>query len=494
LASLPSGVWRRHDVLAAAKPFFDKERAAEEQKISTALAKYGVDWTDGAGPAGAPKLTTTVSTNKVGNRVEAGDTLVIKAAVRNDGQAPAKQLRARVKSDYFLFDERELVFGKIGPGETKTAELPVKVPKDALTQIDELKLELIEAHGAKVDSPEMKVQIEGLPRPVFAYTYQVIDDIQGNGDGLIQKGEHVRVLVTVKNLGPGKSYRTQTTLKNSSGPGVFIHKGRFRIDKMSPGQTRQVAFDLEVLPELTEDTVQVELAVGDQTLHEYINEKLKFPVAGAQKTVQPASAGVVVLKDRTELRAAPTADATVVGYANKNAAFRVTGRTADFYRVEIEANRPAFVATQLVRSGAAPTTSASFAPTWMVSPPVLAVQTPALETPEGKVHLHGIVKDDHKVSDIYVVVQNRAAKVDLKKVFYRSNRNSKDATKMDFDADVPLWRGENYIHIVARENPQVQSRQTLVVLRTGPTAVAHPASTEKLPLNPDFPADKGPAR
>ena len=94
-------------------------------------------------------------------------------------------------------------------------------------------------------------------------------------------------------------------------------------------------------------------------------------------------------------------------------------------------------------------------------------------------HLHGLVKDDHKVSDVYVVVQNRAAKVELKKVFYRSNRNSKDATKMDFDADIPLGAGSNLVQVFARESNEVQSLQTVVVLkRTGPSLVAQPSSAQ----------------
>src|SRR5439155_23743134 len=134
----------------------------------------GVDWSDG--PAQGPAhLAAAVSTDRQGGRVAAGETIHLRATVKNDGSGPARQLRAKIKSDFPLFDERELVFGKVGPGESKSADLPVKVPRSALTQIDDLKLEFTEAHGAKADSAELKVQIDGAPRPQFAYTYQVID-------------------------------------------------------------------------------------------------------------------------------------------------------------------------------------------------------------------------------------------------------------------------------------------------------------------------------
>ena len=481
LASLPSGVWKRHDVLAAGKAMIEKTRGTEDQKIGGALGKLGIDWTDG--PAqGTPKLAASVTSDKASNKVAAGQKLTLRATVRNDGNGPAEQVHAKIKSDYYLFDERELVFGRVEPGQTKNAEIQVKVPKDALTQIDDLRFEFAETHNAKVDPAQLKVQIDGLPRPVFAYTYQIVDDIQGNQDGLVQRGEHVRLLVTVKNQGPGRSYKTQATLKNNSGPGVFIHKGRFRIDNIAAGQTKEIAFDFEVQPDLQDDTVNLELAVADQTVHEYVNEKLKFPVAQAGKAPVASSGMVTVTKDHAELRSAAAQDAPVVGYAAKQATFKVTGKSADgtYTRVEIEPGRPAFVQTAAVKSGGS-SKAGGFEPMWMVSPPVLALSPAALETGDGKMHLHGQAKDERKVSDVYVVVQNHNAKIDLKKVFYKSNRNGSDPRKMDFDVDVPLWPGENYVHVVARENGQVQSRQTLVVLREGGTPGNAAALSEPRP-------------
>jgi len=485
LAAVPQGLWRRREVLQATKSFFEKTRAAEEQKIAGALAKLGIDWTDGPSQ-GAPRMSASVSTDRPGAKVAAGETIHVRATVRNDGGGTAHQLRAKIKSDYALFDERELVFGKVGQGESKTADLPIKVPRQALTQIDDLKLEFLEAHGTRVEPVELKVQIDGAPRPVFAYTYQIIDDVQGNGDGQLQRGERARLLVTVRNQGQGRSYKTQATLKNNSGPGVFIHKGRFRVDNIGPGQNKQVAFELEVMPDLQDDTVQVELAVGDQTLGEFVNEKLKFPVATQPGRVpQSASGAVAMLKDHTEVRAAPQPDASVIGFASRGASFKVTGRAAEYYRIEAEAGRPAFVAAQAVKPVGSPS-AGGFEPNWMVSPPLLAVSSPALETLDGKIHLRGTVKDERRVSDVFIVVQNRGAKIDFKKVFYRSNRKGADPRKIDFEVDVPLWAGENFVHIFARENPQVQTRQTLVVLRGSQGPVAPPASTER----PTFPPER----
>ena len=56
----------------------------------------------------------------------------------NIGTAPAYRVRAESTSDYDYFDERELLFGKIKPGETKTAKLKLSVSAYELSRIDRI--------------------------------------------------------------------------------------------------------------------------------------------------------------------------------------------------------------------------------------------------------------------------------------------------------------------------------------------------------------------
>jgi hypothetical protein len=102
-------------------------------------------------------------------------------------------------------------------------------------------------------------------------------------------------------------------------------------------------------------------------------------------------------------------------------------------------------------------------------------------------HLKGHVSDDHLVRDVYVRVWNRNAKIPVKKVFYQPNRLSGDRTKMDFDTDIPLWPGSNLVQVFARESNDVQSLQTVVVLkRTAGGVLAQPSA----PGAPGVPAKK----
>ncbi|MFI5288948.1 MAG: S41 family peptidase, partial [Polyangia bacterium] len=458
--------WKRREVLASSKSFFEKKTAEEQAKVAAALKKLGVDWT--AVPSGpAPSLQATVSTDLPLNSVAAGATITFKAQVTNKGDGAAGQVRAQLKGDDPLFDGREFVFGRIRPGESRTFLVPVKIPKDSLSRVDPLTLAVFdEEKGTKqVQSDGITVKLDGLARPEFAYSYQVIDDIKGNGDGLVQRGESVRLHVTVKNIGQGKSMETLAQLRNLSDEGLNIIKGRFNVDNLQPGESKSVDFTFDVLPDYKPNDFKVELAVYDAVLHEYVTDKLTFPIAQPQKTT--AESGEVAVTGPTPILGSATKDAAKVAEALKGAVFKLTGMSNGFYRVELEPGRPAFIAQSAAQKSTAPSTVAklAFTPSWQVSPPLLTTTPGAPLVAAATYHLSGIARDDRKVADVFIFVSNRTAKIDRRKVYYRSNRGSNTPMQMGFDANIPLWPGANVVTVVARENTQVQSEQTLVIGR-----------------------------
>ena len=407
--------WKRREVLTSAQALLDKKVGEERTRIAEALHKLGVDWSPvGNGPA--PRLEGVLVADKA--EVGAGDTINLTAKITNRGAGTAGQVRATLKGDDPFFDGRELVFGRIKPGETRTFTVPVKLPKDAITRVDPLTLDVSEEHGAKalMAANELTVKVAGPERPLFSYAYQIIDDIKGNGDGLLQRGESVRLHVTVKNDGKGKANETLAQLRNLSDEGLFINKGRFNVDNLAPGQSKSIDFTFDVRPEYKSDSAKVELTVYDAVLHEFVTEKLTFPVAADDK----AAAGVAASTPR------PTA------------------RQVSPPRIELKA------------------------------------QSGLVDAPS--IHVSGAATDGERVADLFVFVSNRAAKIDRRKVFYRSNRKAADATAQRFDAEIPLWPGANLVTVVARESTSVQSQQTIVVQRREPRV-----AQQRGPVTPSSP-------
>jgi carboxyl-terminal processing protease len=460
--------WKRREVLASSKPYFDKRVAEEQTHVAEQLKKLtpSVDWSP-VGGSGAPALQGALTTDKPGDEVIAGDTVKFTAKITNKGPGIAGQVHAALKGDDPLLEGREFVFGRLKPGETKTFTVPVKIPKDSLTRVDPLHLEVFEEHGGKTEMAQdgISLKLKGMARPVFAYSYQLIDDLKGNGDGQVQRGESVRLHVTVKNIGGGKSMETLTQLRNLSDEGLDINKGRFNVDNLQPNESKSVDFTFDVKPDYKPDNFKVELSVYDAVLHEYVTEKLTFPVAQPVQTEN--STGVVSIgADNTSILGAASKDAAVVATAPKGAQFKLTGSAGGFYRIELEPGRPAFVATAAAQKSSGEA-HAQFTQQWQVSPPRIELKPGPLLVDAGSFRLSGSAHDERKVADVFVFVSNRTAKIDRRKVFYRSNRKGAAPGQMAFDADIPLWPGANVVTVVARENTQVQSTDTIVVERAG---------------------------
>jgi carboxyl-terminal processing protease len=456
LAQAKSG--RRQDLVAQSKSLLDKARAEQDRKLSAALEKLGVDWSSGSSTDG--ELQASLGLQGGEGKALAGQSIKIRGTVKNTGSTTVYRVRAVLRSDNLLFDENEMVFGKIAPGATKTYDLAVKVPKSSLTRTDIIRADFSGQGRLHANSAEMTLNIEGKPHPLFAYTYQTIDDVAGNRDGRVQKGERVRTLVRVKNIGAGPALHAEAIVRNGAGQeGILISGGRFDAKDLAPGATKDFSFVYEVGNEFQGDEYQLELMVTDTVLGESISDKIKIKIAPATAAVVPDDR-MVTAKAGAALRESPAPDALIVGHANPGSVFHDTGRIGDFERVEIEPGRPAFVSTADVSGGG--NGAPSFRQEWDATPPVLSVTAPTVVT-GSTVHLKGVATDNTEVKDLYVRVWNRESKLPPKKVFYLVNRGEK--TRLSFETDVPLWSGNNLIQVFAREGNEVQSVQTLMVLR-----------------------------
>jgi carboxyl-terminal processing protease len=472
---------RRRDLVVQAKGFLDKVRAGEDKKVAQALEKQGVDWTAGPTSGAQPELQLTLQPTTGDAKIEAGTVAKLRGVVKNVGHAPAYRVRAVLDSDNPLFDENEMVFGRIPPGESRSYELAVKVPTSSFTRTDELKATLYTQRGVvKTPGADVLVNIEGKQRPMFAYTYQTIDDQKGsNHDGQVQRGEQVRTLVTVKNIGHGRAMHTEAVLRNGSNQeGILISAGRFEAKDLGPGETKTFSFVYEVRPDFKGDDYQLELSVGDTTLGESVTDKIKVKVAPSGPTPEPLAGTATILKDDEPLRESAGDSALVIGRVAKGTTFKTSGKLGNFTRVDIDGTRSAFVANADLKSGGVVHGTINLKPEWQVTPPVLTVTAPTVATGD-TVHIKGSASDERLVRDVYVRVWNRNAKIPVKKAFYQPNRLTGDRTKMDFEADIPLGTGSNLVQVFARESNEVQSLQTVVVLRrgTGANIVAQPSDT-----------------
>ena len=444
---------------------------ASEREMSRAIAdlrRLGVDWSEGT-DAGASTVSVEVDTTPSGARATAGSNLGLKVKVTNTGENPLYRLRAVTDSDYRLFDDRELVFGRLNPGQSKewTTTLGVceadenerrecRLPRDVPDRADGIRVVFQEAHGHAPEPVEIRTTIDALPRPQFAYSVHIADDLQGNGDGQLQRGEKASLYLRVKNVGEGKSFETHANMRNLAGRGVLLHDGRFRIDDMAPGEERLVRFSFEVMSDFERDEAKLELSVIDADLRESVTENVRVPVASEGASPRSRT-GPVTLADGAVIRAGARANAPELGRVRGGGLTTVAeAEMAGFVRVKLADDEPGWVASaQLNGSGSGGTLARSYDH----MPPDLEVQHGGdLVTRAGSITIRGNARDDQGVRDLYVYAGSQ-------KVYYDSNAHGSNPRQMSFEAVVPLHGGINYITVFARESDEVVSRKLFVVRR-----------------------------
>jgi carboxyl-terminal processing protease len=489
LTHVPAG--KRTEQVRLARPFIADTRRIELEKVAEELKGIGIDWSDAPAeaPAAVPPVPpqgveVKVESDRANNEVNAGDPMTLKVTVTNKGTNTLYRLFGVSKSENPMLDNKELIFGKIEPGKSRIATVPAGwcdfkghkigstaqipkdtprvclIPKDALMRADGVKLHFEEARGHAPADAELRATVRSLDRPVFAYSYEIIDNRRGNGDGRVQRGEGFTMYLTMKNVGKGRSFETQANLRNLSGEGVLLHDGRFDVPPMAPGETRRVAFTFDVEPQLQEPEAKLQLSIRDEDLREGVDEKLRLPIADPV-TFAPASGAMHAKSGGADLVNEPGGAARVFAHLPAGAAVGLLGTANGFAKVSLGDGRYAFVRVSEMDRGGTPAAQVPLEDAMAHAPPALEIPQPQLVTRDPHTHVHGAATDDTTLLDAYIFVGAR-------KVFYRSNRNGADVRHMGFDADLPLRPGVNVVTVVARENPDTTSRRTFIVRRDGP--------------------------
>ncbi len=493
LEAAPSA--ERKQALAQIAPVLARRQAAEEERLTQALAALGVDWRrEVAG--GKPKLEAALRIERedgspVDGPVEAGTKLRIVADVVNAGPRAASQVRGVLRSSVGALEGEELVFGYLEPKGERSWTVEVELPKSLESHGDLVALELFQGDEGLGRLAQAPLRLKALPRPVFAWSAQVLDP-DGNGDGLVQLGEAMQVAVRVTNVGQGAAHEVLATLKNESGEEVFIESGRHRIGALAPGASATAVFELKVKDALKARAVQLALTVVDQELRTWTSDALSLTVFPKEFPAAVKAAGAVRVTGAPTASAGPSGPVTarihagahrespVVGVAEPGARLEVRARAGEWLAVAwregedelrgwIPRDRTVEAAGDEVggEAGEAAVIRAEL----QSRPPELALaeEATALVTGSAKVTLNGVARfgdgGGQGRRDVYIFRGED-------KVFFESARSVGDGDAasreaLAFEALIELEPGANEITVFAREGEDEVTRRRVTVYRTG---------------------------
>jgi carboxyl-terminal processing protease len=473
----------RQEQLKQMKPFVEQRRAQEQEKVRKALEAMGLNWA--AAPATAPKGQAHVTAELRAPRTQAGDSMELAVTAHNAGTTPIHRLRAYTKSDNNILDRREFVFGALQPHEKRTWTVPVKIPRYVPSRKDDVTVKFENDQGDPFDDVRGETDIQELPRPSFAWSWQLTGP--GSADGLLHKGEQVELVLDIKNIGQGKAYDAFAALKNLSEDKLNVKKGRTKLGPIAPGEVKSATFILEPKKGVEEAPVTVRLELGDKETWELEKEKLLLPV-GAPAPSAP-SAGTVRVQVDTNVLSAALETADKLASVKKGTVLAAKGKAGAFYRVEWQKGRVGFlpVAAAKEAHGAKPTLAKVVALT-QHEPPFIKLTN--LDTSRGGVEvdsdhftLTGMAGDPSGMRDLQIFVQHEN---EYRKVFFRTAKKpgqlqtAQGPSTLEFSADLPLKPGNSTIFLIAREDDDLQAQRTLVIHRKQP-AVAQAQKNRSTP-------------
>ncbi|HJT21174.1 MAG TPA: caspase family protein, partial [Nitrospira sp.] len=433
----------------------------------------------GAPPSPPPLPDADLAINPV--EVKAGSELVLKLTVKNKGKGPMYRVQARIKSDDPALDGHLFYLGRIEGGQSADDVVAIKVPADRPDGAIPIRVEFEEYNGFIPDSLKAIVAMKGLPRPRFAYTIQIVDDGSGtsvgNGDGRIQKGEAVDLLVTVKNVGTVPAQNTSIELSVPPSQTLQLTKGRLDFGSLKPDEAKRASANLFVGREIKDDHFPVRLYIKERGSNTTLDETVKLAV-DHRPTPHIVATNKLVAIDVPSIKIHSGAgpETSVIASGTKGQGLAVSGELGDWYRVQIPPNETGWVAkadvtdTRESIKGDMPVPTISGTPVvklFQNAPPVIALATPSdgMEVGVERINFAGAAASEKGMARVEIRLNGQL-------VTQRESRGiavKPDApevqTNLEFAERLTLREGKNQIVVTAIDRDNLSASRTLSVTR-----------------------------
>ena len=441
--------------------------AAQDVRITGALADHGIDWTAGPlQPGAAVKVTWSMDKPQP---LLAGGKVKLRLTAKNEGPDPLFRVHCTSDSESASLDAREFVFGRLSPGEATTREVLVSIPRDSWDRNDQVAFKLYQADTEMARPDPVMVATRGLLRPRFAYSWQV-QDPAGNGDGQLNPGESASLLIDVMNQGEGAAQRVLVTLRNKSGDGVYVRDGRVTLRNGIPiGKSAQAKFSLDLKRELPPGNVTLEVGILDMAVREYLSEEITIPVVrSGNERFEARPDALRTHHNGVPVLAAAAEGASPLFEAPENFFLRSSGRRGDFFKVDLEEGRFAFVrvADVEVVHGVVRFSALPEAPVARFVQPAMDIRFQAASG-ASQAEVSGQVRfAGHPGEARRKVLIFRGGD----KLYFWTRRGAANESLVPVDAKIPLVKGRNDIAVYAIEGKDRSALRRFSVFSAGPAA------------------------
>lgn len=262
----------------------------QKKKLENRLNDLGILWKDFPSRKTSIQVESWLEINtgteekpdwKKTKTIKADSTYRLYLKAKNQGKSTVSKLIAVSKSEEETFNDKQLVFGSLKPGDTNSWYLPLDIPASIINQDILVDFVFKDANGKEVENYEKLLNIKSQNDPFYSYSLKFFDngdhDSKGNGNGKAEPGETIAAELTLINKKGVISEGVTALLKNGEGTRVYLKKGRNSFKELKEGKAYKAyyLFDLKEYP--LDNQLDFSLDILDGTFPlSSLNQKLRI--------------------------------------------------------------------------------------------------------------------------------------------------------------------------------------------------------------------------
>ena len=458
--------YKRPEMLAefsSNAPILQKD---EDEALVKHLSNLGIDWTNGIQPDN-PRLELKITTDNAENIHQAGAEYNINAKVTNVGDKPVYRIAGRSESSFSRINDKEMIFGKLDPGQSVTREYHVKTNRALSSRVDSYKLKLYLDDGSpipehSVAENEIFLTTQELPQPDFTIHYAILDD-HGNvpGNSLLDDNETVTMRVWVSNTGHGTAEKPLIYLKNKASE-IKLIDARSETESLEKGQILWRDFTFET-KEVGQNDISMELHVYDKTSTHMLVEQIAFKTSKnadiTENTPQRISDNRLVSKD-TKLFVSPIDKANSLSSVPANTIVKADAVLGNYTHVTAGSVVGWVETTSLEPTSEKNVTSLDIET--IATIPRISLHPMSHITDSDSIRIEADVASWAELKDYYIYTATEVNhNIQFAKVAYSVLNH--DNPKVD--AKIPLQPGLNSIRLYVRDQNKSEAHETILVYR-----------------------------
>jgi len=430
----------------------------QDENIVQQWETLGVDWSYGnasKNPSVNVKTIPEAITTNAGQEVE------ITIEVENTGSEPLYRLSATTESENLVLSDKEFIYGKLNPGEKRSWTTKVEIPKWALKREDSVTLKFREANKSKLPDYDFNIYINALPRPLYAFNYEIVDDgsfgSSGNGNGIAETEETVALVLRVTNIGNGPSEKTLVSLKNQSGDTIFLEKGRSELENLAPEEIKETFFTFNIKKE--DSPIELEIQIVDEIFRDGITNNVFIPNNANVSPFKADKQEIKVTEEHTPIRGGGFAEAPIIALAQKGSKFSSEGSTDEWVKIDLHEDFTGWINKSKIQnnknSEAAQVIDPKYQETFE-APPVISLTDLPVSTKSNVINLFGDIEDQDGIELVSIFIgDNKVALLPSHK------------TSLPLSVDIELEEDINLITVIAKDSKGLLSKQSFVVRKEG---------------------------